>query len=357
MQASSTGPQGESMTRQSVLLAACFAALASAVGCVGRPGYHMPPAERMMHPGPGVDGPGPGVMVPPGPMAGMGAGATSEVAFLGPDGMEVSWDVTQPGAFDSEPIYAPGRYNFAQMGLYRLRLRSVPGREGEEFYPTVEVAPATPRSQAFLAHSAIPVQFTEEDFQQVASGNFVTKVIYLPYPEFQELAIAGVETIVSTRLDPGVDPIEEADERGAILAIVRIGNKDLTTPGASAGDVMQAGYMYGDGSGGSDGCEACSAAAGGMGGGSGVPVGPIAGMNAPQYGMPHVGTPIGLPGPPHIPLGGEAGLRKHVMRNYTPMHIPHPVHRQSIHVAQVPGEAYPRPARRAVVVEANTPTH
>ena len=72
---------------------------------------------------------------------------------------------------------------------------------------------------------------TEEDFDQVLSGNFVTKVIYLPDAEFQELALAGVETLVSTRLDPGVDPIVEADRRGSILAIIRIGNKDLQIPG------------------------------------------------------------------------------------------------------------------------------
>ncbi len=91
-----------------------------------------------------------------------------------------------------------------------------------------------PRTEAFLAHNAIPIQFTEEDFDQVLTGNFVTKVIYLPDPEYQELALAGVETLVSTRLDPGVDPIVEADRRGAILAIVRLGNKDLQTPGGTA---------------------------------------------------------------------------------------------------------------------------
>ena len=91
-----------------------------------------------------------------------------------------------------------------------------------------------PRTEAFLAHNAIPVQFTEEDFDQVLTGNFVTKVIYLPDPEYQELALAGVETLVSTRLDPGVDPIVEADRRGAILAIVRLGNKDLQMPGGQS---------------------------------------------------------------------------------------------------------------------------
>ncbi len=107
----------------------------------------------------------------------------------------------------------------------------MPGRPGVELYPTIEVAPSTPRTDAYLAHNAIPVQFTEEDLDQVLSGNFVTKVIYLPDAEFQELALAGVETLVSTRLDPGVDPIVEADRRGTILAIVRVGNKDLEIPG------------------------------------------------------------------------------------------------------------------------------
>ena len=41
---------------------------------------------------------------------------------------------------------------------------------------------------------------------------------------------------------------------------------------------------------------------------------------APQWGMPITGTPIGLPGPPHVPLGAPAGLQKHVMKNRTRVH-------------------------------------
>ena len=106
-----------------------------------------------------------------------------------------------------EPLIVPGRYNFPQGAIYRIKLTDIPGRAGVELYPTLEIGPPTPRTEAYLAHNAIPAQFTEEDFDQVLSGNFVTKVIYLPDPEFQELALAGVETLVSTRLDPGVDPI------------------------------------------------------------------------------------------------------------------------------------------------------
>ena len=65
----------------------------------------------------------------------------------------------------------------------------------------------------------------------IDGGNFVTKVIYLPDPKYQELAVSGVETLVSTRLEPGVDPILEADKRGTILLIVRLGAIDLESPG------------------------------------------------------------------------------------------------------------------------------
>jgi hypothetical protein len=111
--------------------------------------------------------------------------------------------------------------------LYRLKLTNIPGREGLELFPTLEVESPLPRTDAYLAHNAVPLQFTEEDFDQVMSGKCVTKAIYLPDPDFQELALAGIDTLVSTRLDAGIDPIIEADRRGAILAIVRIGNKDL----------------------------------------------------------------------------------------------------------------------------------
>src|SRR5258707_8947643 len=115
--------------------------------------------------------------------------------------------------------------------IYRLKLTDIPGRPGVTLYPTIEVAPSTPQTDAYLTHNPIPVQFTAEDFDQVVDGgNFVTKVIYLPDPKSQELAISGVETLVSTRLEPGVDPILEADKRGTILLIVRLGAIDLETP-------------------------------------------------------------------------------------------------------------------------------
>jgi hypothetical protein len=327
-------------------------AVAALVGCqvpttrTGLPVSHnLPPAQMLAEPGPGAGGPGPGVMtagMPPtapgmfaGPDGGMGMGVptTAQVLFDRPESMQISWDVSGIGRYDSVPLVVPGRQNFGQGGVYRLRLSNIRGREGVDLYPTLEVARMTRRTAAYLSHSAIPIQFTDEDFDQVSAGNFVTKVIYVPNPEFQELALAGVDTLVSTRLDPGIDPVTEADRRGSILAIVRLGNKDLSMPGSDTG------YMGGVGTG--DATMSHMAASSNY----------ISGVNGPNYGMPHVGTSLGLPGPPHIPMGGPAGLQRYAMHNHTPHAIPGPTPNINVHVKQQPGLTYPRPADTVLIRE------
>ena len=161
----------------------------------------------------------------------------SQIYFLDPDKMQIGW---QTAGSNGERVYpppqlvVPARYNFNQGYIYRLKITNIPGRPNASLYPSIEVAPSTPVTDAYLAHNAIPVQFTTEDFDQVIDGgNFVTKVIYLPDPKYQELAVSGIETLVSTRLEPGVDPILEADRRGTILLILRLGAIDLEMQGSS----------------------------------------------------------------------------------------------------------------------------
>jgi hypothetical protein len=186
--------------------------------------------------------------VGPGGAGGPGGGAQagrrfpnvrSQIFFVDPPGMKIGWQ-TAAGA-GSERVYlpaqltAPARYNFTQGYIYRLKLTDIPGQNANfALYPSIEVAPSTPATDAYLTHNPIPAIFTEEDFDQVKAGNFVTKVIYLPDPKFQELAVSGVETLVSTRLEPGVNPILEADRRGTILMIIRLGGIDLEMPVAGA---------------------------------------------------------------------------------------------------------------------------
>jgi hypothetical protein len=348
------------MSQRTALVCALLTAMViGTVGCSSHGVQHLPPAQQLMEPGPGVGGPGPGVMMNSLPVpAQLGV---SQLAFLSPAGMWVTWDASGQGRFDSEPLVAPGRQNFPQGGIYRLKLTNIPGRNGVELYPTIEVGPTTPRTEAYLAHNYIPIQLTDEDLDQVLSGNFVTKVIYLPDNEFQEMAQAGIETLVSTRLDPGVDPIAEADRRGSILCILRIGNKDEELPGGANGPDMA---YQGGGVEMASYCPGCAGGGGmgGMPGPNGMPMasgmggmapGYVAGVTAPQYGMPYCGTPIGLPGPPHIPLGVPAGLQKHVIVNHTAVNMPKPVKKLRIDVQQHPGYSYPDPVRHVRIDEHN----
>jgi hypothetical protein len=303
----------------------CIAVAMFATGCTAHRPNNLPPADRLMEPGPGVGGPGPGVMAPAAMTMAPGmvpiTQTTVQILFDKPEGMNIQWDVGGVGMFDSDPLVVPGRSTFPQGGIYRLKLSKIEGREGVELYPTLEIAPTTPRTEAYLAHNAIPVQFTEEDWDQVQS--------------------------VSTRLDPGVDPIVEADRRGSILAIIRLGNKDLEMPGESINEGAMVGTFAGMG-------------ADGMclpGGAMGMPYAAmppyVAGATAPQWGMPMSGTPIGLPGPPHVPLGIPVGLQSHVIKNHTPMHIPDPASHFRIDVRQQPGYSYPTPPTRMRVKEQN----
>jgi hypothetical protein len=211
-------------------------------GAVVQAGGAVAPPTALPQLVPPVPSPAPGVVAAVGALKDSPppfAVQRTSVRFTGPTGMKVSWYVPGPdGKPEASPnaIEVPGRYNFLQAAIYRLKLSNIPGRPGLELYPTLEVVPANNRTATFLAHSAVPLSFTQEDFEQVANGNYLVKVIYLPNPQFQDLAVAGLGEVVSSRLEPGTDPIAEALSRGSILLVVRLGNIDLEAPNTPAMD-------------------------------------------------------------------------------------------------------------------------
>ena len=186
----------------------------------------------LMHPGPGVDGPGPGVMTyqPAAPQ--VAAVVANPLRRAGGNDRPMGRDRAGPfrlgTAGGARPLQLPaGRHVSPEAGEH-------PGPAGRGTLSDVGSWPAMPRTEAFLAHNAIPVQFTEEDFDQVLTGQLRDQGD-LP-------ARSGVPgTGLGRRRDAGQhaaragrDPIVEADRRGAILAIVRLGNKDLAIASATA---------------------------------------------------------------------------------------------------------------------------
>jgi len=270
------------------------------------------PVQRPVRPPVQAMGPGPGIVPHMG--GGMGGGMMGQgmmpapqqkvqIAFVGPDGMSLSWDTSGMGSFDESVLICPGRQDFTENGVYRLKLANIPMRPGVELFPTMEVAPVTAQTAAFLSHSTIPVQFTEEDFDQVRGGNYVTKVVYLPDAAYQEMAMAGIDTLVSTQLAPGQDPTEEAERRGAVIAVIRMGNialsPEMSIPSQQMPGLIQAGYNN-------------QSAPYPMQppvpvvdqGGAGQPMLPsqyISGVSGPEWGQPNTSTPYGLPGAATLP--------------------------------------------------------
>lgn len=172
--------------------------------------------------------------------------ARTSVRFAEPAGMNISW--YGPNGLPENPLLqSPARYNFLQGGIYRLKIWGIQNQPTLALFPTLEVYPATPKTATYLAHSSVPVSFSDEDFAQVASGNFLVKVIYLPDPQFQDIStVAGPSEVVSSRLEPGADPIVEAQKRGTILLVIRVGNIDLQAPFTPAMDAPNP-YMGGPG--------------------------------------------------------------------------------------------------------------
>ncbi len=343
------------------LVVVCFGCQLDGQGLIDKGEYVAPPAAMMSRPGPMVDGPGPGVlpMMAP-PMARSFQSTTTQVRFVGPIGMKIGWKIG-PGYAENQ-LVSPARWEFNQAATYRLKIASITGRDGLTLYPTLQVYPAHPTTDAYLGHNSVPIELTDEDLDQIESNNFVTKVIYLPDPKFQELAIAGVETLSSTRLDPGVDPVAEADRRGTIMVVLRVGNKNLEQNVNNAGPMaegedglQQVSYNY-DGEKGEivppmpveemDGIYAGVPSPMIMGGPGRGPMGPVAGMNGtPMWGMPMTATPIGLPGPPHLPFGSPAGLKSHTVRNLTKQELPKPVDHMLMDVKHDPGIRLPKPVK------------
>lgn len=333
--------------------------------------YVAPPASMMARPGPMVDGPGPGVLpmlAQPEPAA---PPLSTQIKFMGDaiEGASVGWQAGD--AFAENQLSVPDSYDFMQSAIYQLKLSGIQGDlwANKALYPTLEVRAAHLKTLAYLQHNAVPVEITEEDLEHVHGSNMVTKVIYLPDPEFQARAIRGVETLVSTRLDPGVDPVQQAEQMGTIMLILRFGNKNLQPAGsvmAADGTVMPVSYRTYSGDEGEvappipiqylnnpgTGIPGAMIAAGG--GLPGQPTVPVAGMGSmPPWGMPITGTPIGLPGPPHLPLGGKASLKSHTIRNLSKNDLPESPEHLLFDVKHNPGYRMPKPVSHVQYTESH----
>jgi RNA polymerase sigma factor (sigma-70 family) len=161
-------------------------------------------------------------------------GSTAEVSevqvrIVGPPGMTVSLLTPAGPGSKLAPVPVPARFHLEPGKHYRLKLADIPQRPGVERFPTLQIPLVDAGAEPFVNTNAIVVEFTEDDFDQIDEGKRITKAFYLsPQQGLGAGRIRPAQTVPLASYDyPGRNMLEEARQRGPVLAVVRMGTIDL----------------------------------------------------------------------------------------------------------------------------------
>jgi hypothetical protein len=151
-------------------------------------------------------------------------GATIEFADAG------GFAAPQPSAALVGMLVAP---------VYRLKITHIPGHEGREIFPTVEVIDRLYPPAGQEARFPIPVTITLADLELALSGRYVTRIVYLEDPETALPIAQQVGEENWFEVQPGRDLLAVADHLGRPVAILRIGGRTPSSDGPDAS------FLYG----------------------------------------------------------------------------------------------------------------
>ncbi len=153
------------------------------------------------------------------------------VAFRGPESTAFAMAVDgvfQEPATSASPLHA----GLLVGAVYRFKVTSIPGYEGEELYPTVEVIDRTYPPHHLAARYPIPINLELDDLLAALAGQLVTRVIYLEDATAALPVSTTPESSQAFDVAANQDPLHVADTLGRPVAIVRIGS--LTPPSHEA---------------------------------------------------------------------------------------------------------------------------
>ena len=109
--------------------------------------------------------------------------------------------------------------------VYRIKVTNIPGLEGVEVFPSIEVINRIYPPRGLEAKFAIPIHLSQREIEMATQGFFVTRVIYLedptnPIPVDEPI---GRQRTLNIRYTE--DPLHVADKLGRPVAILRIGSR------------------------------------------------------------------------------------------------------------------------------------
>ncbi|HEY7328229.1 MAG TPA: DUF11 domain-containing protein [Gemmataceae bacterium] len=163
-------------------------------------------------------------MVPPPPAR--GTSPLLFVRFLGGPGLRATFYQGQVARSFDAPVVVGMRPGY----FYRMRLSNLPGHPGLSIFPTVEVRGSLKLSPKLnAANYPAPVVLTEADIESVVAGNLICKTVYLENPDRAVPALIPPAMPMELNLPPGSDSIAEAQDRGRLMLLVRIGGRLLVS--------------------------------------------------------------------------------------------------------------------------------
>jgi hypothetical protein len=156
------------------------------------------------------------------------AGYYQPVSLVGPS--SVRFSLPQNGAFGMpEGSLEAGLLIGA---VYRFQITGIPGVEGAELYPTIEVIDRTYPPAGLATRFPIQVYLDQEDLAAALRGRMVTRVVYLEDPQTAAPLEQTASTARPMEISEHQDALEVADRLGRPVAIVRIGS--VAPPRAAA---------------------------------------------------------------------------------------------------------------------------
>ena len=122
-------------------------------------------------------------------------------------------------------LLAPTKAGMLIGAVYRMKITHIPGLEGVEVFPSIEVINRIYPPRGLEAKFAIPIHLSLREIKKATQGLFVTRVIYLedptnPIPVDEPI---GRQRTLDIRYTE--DPLHVADKLGRPVAILRIGSR------------------------------------------------------------------------------------------------------------------------------------
>lgn len=144
------------------------------------------------------------------------------VDLIVPEGAQVA--VYTNGAF--QPLTSEKMLAGMVVGkVYRLRITGIPGHEGREVYPSLEILGRLFPPEGVATQTPIPLSIPLDDIEPALDGSLVTRVVYLENPRtaIPERRLPREQPFMD--VGPGDDPLRAAERFGRPLLIARTGSR------------------------------------------------------------------------------------------------------------------------------------